>query len=371
MEEGNVVRQSSLRPVGGALKSTLSGRSTPRGSPSFRRLNSSRTIRRDGKNGGSRWAHGNNKEGLFSGGYGGESSYGNLEAQLENRRDLIGNEGSWAAKLRNDTNQSSSKNLDVILTKKDNVASTNSIKSSKKKGKKSGRSSRKKTHSKPKVAVEVVDSGVDVQEEEIPRRKRTYGLLVGPFGSIEERILEWSPEKRSGTCDRKGAFVRLVGSRKFVLLFHELSMTGTPLAMMELPTEFLSCDATISVIVLNKKGGLMPELARRKIEVLEDKTDLSFKTAMKADLIIAGSAVLGTASEGTKEIVKHNVSGLLHPLGRPGARVLAKHLQFLLENVSVWQAMGTKGIEEVEKKYLKKHVYQKFGEVLYKSMRIK
>ncbi|CAA2965658.1 uncharacterized protein LOC111369420 [Olea europaea subsp. europaea] len=721
MEEGNVVRQSSLRPGGGALKSTLSGRSTPRGSPSFRRSNSSRTPRRDGKNGGvspqwfrsnrivpwlllitlwtyggfyvqSRWAHGNNKEGLFSGGYGGESSYGNSEAQLENRRDLIGNEGSWAAKLRNDTNQSSSKNLDVILTKKDNGESTNSIISSKKKGKKSGCSSRRKTHSKPMVAVEVVDSGVDVQEEEIPRRNRTYGLLVGPFGSIEERILEWSPEKRSGTCDRKGAFARFVWSRKFVLIFHELSMTGAPLAMMELATEFLSCGATISVIVLNKKGGLMPELARRKIEVLEDKTDLSFKTAMKADLIIAGSAVcsswieqylsrtvlgssqilwwimenrreyfdrskpvldrvkkliflselqskqwlawceeeniklkseralvplsvsdelafvagiscslntpsfstekmlekrqllrssvrkemgltdndmlvmslssinpgkgqflllesarlmneqgplhdsgigdlserghdyysrallqiwkrvvgstnnsiisngtsldfgkttmkykkfprhftkrgipkmvtfdrdasmrklsserverkeqklkvligsvgsksnkvvyvkallrhlslnvnlsksvlwtpattrvaslyaaadayvmnsqglgetfgrvtieamsfglpvLGTDSGGTKEIVKHNVSGLLHPLGRPGARVLAKHLQFLLENVSVRQAMGTKGREEVEKKYLKKHMYQKFGEVLYKSMRIK
>ncbi|CAA2965666.1 glycosyl transferase family 1 family [Olea europaea subsp. europaea] len=191
--------------------------------------------------------------------------------------------------------------------------------------------------------------------------------------------MEWSPEKRSGTCDRKGAFVHLVGSRKFVLIFHELSMTGTPLAMMELATEFLSCGATISVIVLNKKGGLMPELARRKIKVLEDKTDLSFKTAMKADLIIVGSAVcsswigvchncgvqvLGMASGGTKETVKHNVSGLLHPLGRLGARVLAKHLQFLLKNVSVRQAMGTKGGEEVEKKYLKKHMNQKFGEVL-------
>ncbi|KAG8379910.1 hypothetical protein BUALT_Bualt07G0138300 [Buddleja alternifolia] len=68
-------------------------------------------------------------------------------------------------------------------------------------------------------------------------------------------------------------------------------MTGAPLAMMELATEFLSCGATIHVIVLNKKGGLMPELARRKIKVLDDKSGLSFKTAMKADLIIAGSAV--------------------------------------------------------------------------------
>ncbi|CAA2987265.1 uncharacterized protein LOC111369420 [Olea europaea var. sylvestris] len=712
MEEGNVLRQSSLRPGGGALKSTLSGRSTPRGSPSFRRLNSSRTPRKDGKNGGaspqwfrsnrivlwlllitlwtyggfyvqSRWAHGDNKEGLFSGGYGGESSDGNSEAHLKNRRNLTANEGSLAGKLRNDTNQSNLKNLDVVLTKKDNSDSSISSVSSKKKGKKSRRRSRRKTHSKSKMMAEVVDSGVDVHEEEIPKQNTTYGLLVGPFDSIEDRILEWSPEKRSGTCDRKGAFARLVWSRKFVLIFHELSMTGAPLAMMELATEFLSCGATISVIVLNKKGGLMPELARRKIKVLEDKTDLSFKTAMKADLIIAGSAVcsswieqylsrtvlgssqilwwimenrreyfdrskpvlnrvkkliflsesqskqwlawckeenvklksepalvplsvsdelafvagiscslntpsfstekmlekrqllrtsvrkemgltdndtlvmslssinpgkgqflllesarlmneqgklddsgigdlsergsdyysrallqnwkrvvessnnsisngtsmdfgiprlftkrgipnmvtfdriasmrklssesierqeqklkvligsvgsksnklvyvkallrhlslhlnlsksvlwtpattrvsslyaaadvyvmnsqglgetfgrvtieamafglpvLGTDSGGTKEIVEHNVSGLLHPLGRPGARVLAKHLRFLVENVSVRQAMGSKGREKVEKMYLKKHMYQKFGEVLYKSMRIK
>ncbi|KAK6124964.1 hypothetical protein DH2020_041238 [Rehmannia glutinosa] len=129
------------------------------------------------------------------------------------------------------------------------------------------------------------------QEWRNSKQNTTYGFLVGPFGSVEDSILEWSPEKRRGTCDRKGAFARLVWSRKFVLIFHELSMTGAPLAMMELATEFLSCGATISVIVLNKKGGLMTELTRRKIKVLEDKTDLSFKTAMKADLIIAGSAV--------------------------------------------------------------------------------
>ncbi|MFS8007143.1 hypothetical protein Hanom_Chr14g01257511 [Helianthus anomalus] len=41
-------RQSS-RPV---LKSVLSGKSTPRGSPSFRRLSSSRTPRRDGSSNG-------------------------------------------------------------------------------------------------------------------------------------------------------------------------------------------------------------------------------------------------------------------------------------------------------------------------------
>lgn len=318
MEEGNIIRLSPLRPGGGgALKSPSSGKSTPRGSPSFRRLNSGRTPRREGRSGWysfqwfrshrivlwlllitlwayagfyfqSRWAHGDNKEDLFSGGYGGESSGGNSEPQQKNRRGLIATVDSGALQLQNDT---SLKNMDVVLAKSGSGISLNKSKSSKKRSKKSKRSSRKKNPGKPKLVTEDVESEIDVPMEEFPKKNTTYGFLVGPFGSVEDTILEWSPEKRSGTCDRKGAFARLVWSRKFVLIFHELSMTGAPLAMLELATEFLSCGATISVIVLNKKGGLMSELTRRKIKVLEDKTDLSFKTAMRADLIIAGSAV--------------------------------------------------------------------------------
>ncbi|XP_070679697.1 uncharacterized protein [Malus domestica] len=44
-------------------------------------------------------------------------------------------------------------------------------------------------------------------------------------------------------------------------------------------------------LLFSKKGGLMAELARRRIKVLEDKGKQSFKTAMKVDLVIAGSAV--------------------------------------------------------------------------------
>lgn len=313
-----MIRLSPLRPGGGSLKSPSSGKSSPRGSPSFRRLNSSRTPRKEGRSGlfgsvcfrsnrivlwlllitlwayaafyfQSRWAHGDNKEDLFSGGYGGESSGGNPEPRIKNRRDLIANYESGSLKLQNSTDETSLKNIDVVLAKNGSGVSSNKSKSSKKKSKKSRR--KKSSSNKPKVVIEDEESEVDIQVEEIPKKNTTYGLLVGPFGSIEDEILEWSPLKRSGTCDRKGPFARLVWSRKFVLIFHELSMTGAPLAMLELATEFLSCGATISVIVLNKKGGLMPELSRRKIKVLEDKSDASFKTAMRADIIIAGSAV--------------------------------------------------------------------------------
>ncbi|RAL41300.1 unnamed protein product [Cuscuta campestris] len=646
MEDGGALRVSSLRTGTGALKSTLSGRSTPRGSPSFRRLSSGRTPRRDGGRsiglihsqcfrsnriilwlllitlwayGGfyfqSRWAHGDNKDGIF-GSYHGNSSIHESPTELKNA------DSALLGMLDTDNSQSNSKDVGVTLSTKGNSGNSSSDRNAiSKKEKKSKRSPRKKNHGKQKV-----DNHDDVHEEEMPKQNTTYGLLVGPFGSIEDSIFEWSPEKRSGTCDRKGQFARLVWSRKFVLIFHELSMTGAPLAMLELATELLSCGATVYVVPLSKRGGLMPLLTRKKIKVLDDKSDISFKIAMKADLIIAGSAVcaswieryaartvlgasqiawwimenrreyfdrsklafdrvkkliflselqskqwlawceeehiklksqpsliplsvsdelafpagiacslntplfttekmlekrkllrnsvrnemglsdddmvvmslgsinpgkgqllliesarlimeqglsrntleiknqdylkgtslhnrkpklkiligsvgsksnkvayvntlleflsqhtnlsnsvlwtpattrvaslysaadvyvmnsqglgetfgrvtieamafglpvIGTDAGGTKEIVEHNITGLLHPLGRPGASVLAQDLQYLLANPSIRQQLGSKGRKKVEGMYLKKHMYKRFGEVLYDCMRIK
>lgn len=135
-----------------------------------------------------------------------------------------------------------------------------------------------------------VDGG-SMDDDLISKKNTTYGLIVGPFGKTEESVLGWTREKRRGTCDRKGEFARIVWSRRFVLVFHELSMTGAPLSMLELGTEMLSCGGYVSAVVLSMKGGLMSELDRRGIKVLKDKADFSFKTAMKADIVIAGSAV--------------------------------------------------------------------------------
>ncbi|KDP37187.1 hypothetical protein JCGZ_06243 [Jatropha curcas] len=328
MEEGmvrgdlhvNVVRQSSLRS-GGSIKSTLSGRSTPKNSPTFRRLNSSRTPRREGRSIGgsqwfrsnrlvywlllitlwaylgfyvqSRWAHGDNKDEFL--GFGGKPGNEISDTEQNKRRDLLANDSSVAVKNNGtiEIQEADGRRIGVILTKRGkNVSSDqNKVSSSKKRSRRAGRRLRSKGRDKHKATVKVENNDVEVQEPDIPQTNTSYGFLFGPFGSTEDRVLEWSPEKRTGTCDRKGDFARLVWSRKFVLIFHELSMTGAPLSMMELATEFLSCGATVSAVVLSKKGGLMPELARRRIKVLEDKADLSFKTAMKADLVIAGSAV--------------------------------------------------------------------------------
>ncbi|KAL9244655.1 hypothetical protein vseg_018413 [Gypsophila vaccaria] len=314
---GNVLRPSSAK----ALKLTLSGRSTPRGSPSFKRLSSSRTPRRDGRSsaakfpwfrsnrlvywlllitlwtyGGfyiqSRWAHGDNKEN--GAGFGINQQNVNSGSEQNERRELITEEILIDVKKRNEGDFNNSLNSSV--TEQGNVILhprrlPPRAEVPKKMGKKPRRGARGKARERKKVTEKTAKTDVEVEEEEIRMSNSSYGMLVGPFGSTEDRILEWSPEKRSGTCDRNGLFARLVWSRSFVLVFHEMSMTGAPLSMLELATELLSCGATVHAVILNRRGGLMSELARRRIKIVDDKAEHSFKAAMKADLVIAGSAV--------------------------------------------------------------------------------
>ncbi|KAJ4958428.1 hypothetical protein NE237_025539 [Protea cynaroides] len=313
---GNVVKHTSLRQSG-SFKSTHSGRSTPRGSPSFRRLHSSGTPRKEARNSGrclrwignnrlllllflltlwaylgfyvqSKWAHGDNKKELI--GYRSKpSGISNIEQdhQLTNR-------DSPAVEKASTENKKEVKNVSLLKRRDLSLAKNEDhLPSRRRKSKRltMERRMRSKTSGRQKGVVEGRTSSVKEWEEVIPKRNTSYGLYVGPFDLTEDTILGWNPEKRRGTCDRKGSFLHLVWSRKIVLIFHELSVTGAPLSMMDLATELLSCGATVSAVVLSKKGGLMTELAMRRIKVLEDKAELSYKTAMKADLIIAGSAV--------------------------------------------------------------------------------
>lgn len=81
--------------------------------------------------------------------------------------------------------------------------------------------------------------------------------------------------------------------------------------------------------------------------------------------------VLGTDAGGTQEIIEHNVTGLLHPVGHAGNEVLAKNIRFLLESQSRRKQMGMEGRKEVEKMYLKQHMYKKFVDVIVRCMRSK
>lgn len=81
--------------------------------------------------------------------------------------------------------------------------------------------------------------------------------------------------------------------------------------------------------------------------------------------------VLGTDAGGTKEIVDHRVTGLLHPVGHEGTEVLAQHIQYLLRNPSVRKKMGMNGRQKVQHKYLKNQTYESFSKVLFKCMKPK
>ncbi|KAL5176460.1 N-acetyl-alpha-D-glucosaminyl L-malate synthase [Glycine soja] len=312
-------KQSSSRSAISLKATTLSGRLSPQHSPSFQRPYSTLTARRESNRlllwlllitlwaylgfcVQSRWAH-DDKEGEFSG-FGssqGDTSKTNYYAEQNQHHDLIAKNISLSVNIKLVEN----KTIDVSLANKE-YSVLSQLKASSKKRNRRKRSTHALRGKRRRKHILLESSGIEEQEPEIPLRNDTYGFLVGPFGSIEDRILQLSPQRRYETCDKKGEFARLVWSRRFVLIFHELSMTGAPLSMMELATELLSCGASVSAVVLSRKGGLMQELARRRIKVLDDKAYLSFKIAKKSDLVIAGSAVCASWIE---QYIEHFPAG--------------------------------------------------------------
>nr|POE54106.1 hypothetical protein CFP56_75931 [Quercus suber] len=99
--------------------------------------------------------------------------------------------------------------------------------------------------------------------------------------------------------------------------------------------------------------------------------DLGFAVHFGFGVVWLQFEVLGTDAGGTREIVDHNVTGLLHPLGRPGPHVLAQNLRFFLKNPLAREQMGTEGQKKVERMYLKRQMYKRFVEVLVNCMKTK
>lgn len=297
---GNIVRLNTILAPGSDSKN----------SPSFRGLYSSRTPRRNSRSGSnglqwlrsqrlvlwlvlitlwafigfhvqSRWAHGDHRKTDFVG-------YKSESVSIKTQEDTA---AKLSESLGSETIASVVKEPSLLGEGKssDSIGSGKELpKLEKSTPRKRGRRMLRRV--KPKdSAIENTDN--EFEDVVIPTRNSSFGLMVGPFNDIEDKIIGLSLQKRKGKCDRKGEFARLVWTRSFILIFHELSMTGAPLSMMELATEILSCGGNVKVVALSKKGGLTWELARRGIEMIEDKGELSFKAAAKADLVIAGSAV--------------------------------------------------------------------------------
>lgn len=295
---GNVVRKSGLHS-GRNLKGTSAGKTqSPRGSPTLRRVRTPRKTFSDDR-WWSLWCFPWNRLVLMVIlsiiwmylGFCMQSKWSGLDGnkpeligyvsaeKVGNAQNLIGVSRTIDA-LIDDTIDSTI--LDSIILKQDQLEVA-----SLKKGRRSAnrRLNNNNNNRLPKNVPPANDDG------QIVRTNTSYGWVIGPFGKTEDKILGWNGRARNGNCDRKSEFGRLVRSKKFVLIFHELSMTGAPLSMLELATEISNCGGSVSVVVLCWKGGLMKELNRRRIRVLKDKKETSYKIARRSDLIIAGSAV--------------------------------------------------------------------------------
>ncbi|CAI7733519.1 unnamed protein product, partial [Closterium sp. NIES-53] len=79
--------------------------------------------------------------------------------------------------------------------------------------------------------------------------------------------------------------------------------------------------------------------------------------------------VLGTAVGGTAEIVRHNVTGLLHPVRFKGVPLLARHLALLLRRPSLRRQMGMRGREEVRQRFLSHLMFAHMGKVIGDALR--
>lgn len=133
------------------------------------------------------------------------------------------------------------------------------------------------------IVEHVADSG-----SLIGKSDRSFGRVLGPFDDLERRVLGSSRKGRA--CSSQGRFPDFVRKKNFVVVFHELSMTGAPLAMLELASKIVSCGGKVSAVILNKRGGLYKELVQRGVMIVRDKYTYSWKAAARADLVVAGSA---------------------------------------------------------------------------------
>lgn len=324
MEEGggggvqsNVYRHSLLQP-GGSFKPSSSSRSTSRGSTAFRRIQSNRTSRKDARatiisydwiRGNrlvfwlilitlwtylgfyiqSRWAHSEHNKSDFISNLDMTGIANQSQSPDTIKGKDLGAHNESADQVKGSQSVPIFKKVVVRLTKKKSQNSPRGKPNSKKSKRKASERRLSATPVSLKPKETMISKKADVDDEDLTKNS-SYGLVVGPFGRTEENVLDWSPEKRMSTCERKGSFARLVWSRKFMLVFHEVSLTGVPLSMMELASELMSCGATVSAVVLSEKGDLRGELIRRGIKMLPDKAEASYKAAIKANLVIAGSA---------------------------------------------------------------------------------
>lgn len=78
--------------------------------------------------------------------------------------------------------------------------------------------------------------------------------------------------------------------------------------------------------------------------------------------------VLGTAAGGTREIIVNGTTGLLHPVGKDGISILAKHMLYLASNATKRFEMGNNGYQRVRERFMERHMAQRIGHVLHEVL---
>jgi hypothetical protein len=207
---------------------------------------------------------------------------GNVEQENRSREDLK----SWTFVTpanRDDDNNNNNNNIAKAEDRPTRHPSTNGNSIASSKSEEKG------------IVAEEGDGSRDSDQELHIQQQHHHGRIVGPFDETERQVLGRSSSSSSRRqCLRKGLFPDFVRGKNIVMVFHELSLTGAPLAVLELATEIVNCGGRISAVVLNKKGGLYRELVQRGIAIVRDKLSSSWKAAARADLVVAGSAACNT-----------------------------------------------------------------------------
>ncbi|KAF7135480.1 hypothetical protein RHSIM_Rhsim08G0219200 [Rhododendron simsii] len=144
-----------------------------------------------------------------------------------------------------------------------------------------------------------------------------------------------------------------------MLLHRQVPPLHPPLAYVSSKTRLVGYGMRQCLKLLNET----PSLSWLRLGVFSPESPFFFFFLVKFVV-----QVLGMNVGGTKDIVEHDKTSLLLPLGHLGAQVLSANLQFLFKNPLVRQKMGMRGREKVEKIYLKRHMYKEFARVLSRCM---
>ncbi|KAF2547750.1 hypothetical protein F2Q70_00023335 [Brassica cretica] len=188
---------------------------------------------------------------------------------------------------------------------------------------------------------------------------------------IKSRVVD-NPSVLSATGKRKLLFSANVTQKQDLkLLLGSVGSKSNKVAYVKEMLNFLSKNGNLS-------NSVVWTLATTRVASLYSAADVYVTNSqgigetfgrVTIEAMAYGLPVLGTDAGGTKEIVEHNVTGLLHPVGRLGNKVLAQNLLFLLRNPSTRLQLGSEGRKTVEKMYMKQHMYKRFVDVLVKCMR--